>query len=196
MTDQQVLKLIEEFRMPLHVRRHCAAVAQFCVELGKKLIKAGIKIDLELLRQAAMLHDLLRVIDFKTFEPEKFPDPILSDDIKFLKSLREKYKGFHHADAAAQILRERGFPDIAAIIEKHKYVQIKDGFKTWEEKILYYGDKRIKHNKVVPLADRLADGRKRNFPYIKGEEPDNELDKRFLSWKGRFWKNFNKNFLP
>ena len=48
MTDQQVLKLIEEFRMPLHVRRHCAAVAQFCVELGEKLIKAGIKIDLEL----------------------------------------------------------------------------------------------------------------------------------------------------
>lgn len=178
MTDLEVSKLIEEFRVPLHVRRHCAAVADFCVELGEKLVAAGVKVDLKLLRQAALLHDLLRVIDFKTFEPEKFPDPISAEDIEFLKSLREKYKGMHHADAAAQILRERGCNDIADVIEKHKYVQIKDGFRTWEEKILYYGDKRIKHNKVVPLAERLADGRKRNYPYIKGEEPDNELDKK------------------
>lgn len=177
MTDQEVSKLIEEFRVPLHVRRHCAAVADFCVELGEKLIKAGIKIDLKLLRHAALLHDLLRVIDFKTFEPEKFPDPITAEDVDFLKKLREKYRGMHHADAVAQILRERGCSDIASVVEKHKYVQIKDGFKTWEEKILYYGDKRIKHNKVVPLAERLADGRKRNYPYIKGEEPDDELDK-------------------
>lgn len=178
MTDLEVSKLIEEFRVPLHVRRHCAAVADFCVELGGKLVAAGVKINLKLLRQAALLHDLLRVIDFKTFEPKKFPDPISAEDIKFLKSLREKYKGQHHADAAAQILRERGCNDIADVIEKHKYVQIKDGFKTWEEKILYYGDKRIKHNKVVQLSERLADGRKRNYPYIKGEEPDNELDKK------------------
>lgn len=178
MTDREVSKLIKEFKVPLHVQRHCAAVAKFCVELGKKMIAAGIKIDLKLLRQAAMLHDLLRIIDFKTLEPEKFPDPVSPEDIEFWKQLREKFSGMHHADAAAQILCERGFHDVAQIIKTHKYVQIKDSFKTWEEKILYYGDKRVQHDKIVALAERLADGRKRNFPFISGEEPDDELDKK------------------
>lgn len=178
MTNKDIVKLIKEFNVPLHVRRHCAAVADFCVDLGKKLIAAGVKIDLKLLRQAALLHDLLRVADFKTFEPEKFPDPVSAEDIEFWKTLREKWGKIHHADAAAQILEERGFCDIAAVIKRHKYVQIKHGLETWEDKILYYADKRIKHDKVVPLADRLADGRKRNFPFIEGEKPDDELDKK------------------
>ena len=33
---------------------------------------------------------------------------------------------------------------------------------TWEEKLLYYADKRVMHDKIVPLKERLAEGHKRN----------------------------------
>lgn len=183
MTDQEVSSLIEEFRVPLHVRRHCAAVAKFAVELGEKLAAAGEKIDLALLRHAALLHDFVRVVDFKKFEPEKFSDsaPASAADISFWKMLREKYNGLHHAEAGARILEERGFSEIARLVRRHRFLQIKEGFDSWEEKILYYADKRTKHNQVVTLKERLADGRSRNAPETENTEEARELDEKVFA---------------
>ncbi len=181
MTDQQVARLIEEFRMPLHVRRHCAAVANFACELGRKLIAAGEKVDLTLLRHAALLHDLVRVVDFRKFKPEEFPDPVTPEDVSFWKILREKYKGMHHADAGAQILTERGFSETAKLVSRHRFLQIKDGFDSWEEKLLYYADKRTKHDHVVDLQERLDDGRKRNVPGMEYTEEARGLDEKVFA---------------
>ncbi|MBI2638672.1 HD domain-containing protein [Candidatus Peregrinibacteria bacterium] len=181
MTDDEVSGLIEEFHMPLHVQRHCAAVANFAKELGKKLIAAGEKMDLKLLHHAALLHDLVRVVDFKKFEPEEFPDPISAKDIAFWKMLREKYKGLHHAEAGARILEERGFKEIARLVRSHRFLQIKEGFNSWEEKILYYADKRTKHDKVVTLKERLADGRQRNAPETENTKEAAELDEKVFT---------------
>ncbi len=38
----------------------------------------------------------------------------------------------------------------------------KDRPETWEEKLLYYADKRVMHDKIMPLKQRLAEGHKRN----------------------------------
>lgn len=181
MTDQQVDELIEEFHMPLHVRRHCAAVANFACALGEKLIAAGKKIDLTLLRHAALLHDLVRVVDFREFKPESFPDQVTPGDVSFWKELREKYKGFHHADAGAQILAGRGFPEIAKLVSRHRFLQIRNGFDSWEEKLLYYADKRTKHDQIVPLKERLDDGRKRNVPGMEYTEEARSLDEKVFA---------------
>lgn len=181
MTDQQVANLIKEFHMPLHVRRHCATVANFACQLGEKLLAVGEKIDLTLLRHAALLHDLVRVVDFQEFHPEKFPDPVTPEDVTFWKELREKYKGLHHADAGAQILTERGFGQVAKLVSRHRFLQIKEGFDSWEEKLLYYADKRTKHDQVVPLKERLDDGRKRNVPGMKYTEEARRLDERVFA---------------
>lgn len=181
MTDQEVTNLITEFHVPLHIQRHCAAVCDFALELGRKLVASGEKIDLVLLRHAALLHDLVRVCDFRQFNPEKFPDPISKEDIKIWEKLRKKYAGMHHAEAAAKILRERGFFDVAQIVAKHKFLQIEQGFNTWEEKLLYYADKRIEHDKVLPLRQRLEHGRKRNAPETIGQKSSQELDKKVFA---------------
>lgn len=181
MTDQQVSNLIDEFHVPLHVRRHCVAVAEFALQLGNELAKAGIKIDLKLLGNASLLHDIARIVDFRELHPEKFPDPVTAEDIKCWQELRTKYLGMHHADAAALILEERGFTDIAAVIKAHKYMQITKGFKSWEEKLLYYADKRVKHDKTVPLMERLYDGRMRNAPDKIGDKTSDEIDKKVLA---------------
>lgn len=180
MTNHDVVQLIEEFRPPLHVRRHCATVANFALTLGKKLILKGEKINLELLRHAALLHDLLRVCDFRNFSPENFPDLASSQDIEHWKTQREKFKNLGHEEAAARILEERGFPDVASLIRKHRYIQILEGLNSWEEKLLYYADKRTKHDQVVPLKERLSDGRRRNAPETIGDPESAKIDEKIF----------------
>lgn len=170
MTDSQVAEIIKEYHVPPHVRKHCEGVAKFALELAERLIARGEKINVDLVRQAALLHDFVRVIDFKEYNPETFPYPVNEEDIKYCKELRKKYANLHHAIAGAQILKERGFPDVAEIVRKHRFLQIEEGFDTWEEKIVYYADKRVKHETVVTLQERLDDGRKRYPHEAKNED--------------------------
>lgn len=178
MTDADVSGLIEEFHVPRHVRRHCEAVARFALSLGEKLVAMGVKIDLALLRHAALLHDFVRVVDFRTFNPERFPDPVSALDMEVWKNLRAKYCGLHHAIAGAQILAERGFIDVAEIVRAHRYLQIVEGFDSWEKKLLYYADKRTRHDTIVSLKERLEDGRRRNAPGMVGSEKSLDLDEK------------------
>lgn len=194
MTDQQLSQIIAEFHVPLHVRRHCAAVAEFALELGKKLIAVGEKIDLPLLRQAALLHDLVRIVDFREFHPEKFPDPVTAEDIACWRELRKKYTGMHHALAGSRILEERGFPEIAKLVKKHRYLQIVEGFDSWEEKLLYYADKRTKHDKIVSLKERLEDGRKRNAPETIGTISAKELDEKIYTLEREITRHSSKSY--
>lgn len=180
MTDHDVAHLIEEFHVPKHVRRHCAAVANFAIQLGEKLVARGETINLTLLRHAALLHDFVRVVDFRVFDPAQFPDPATPEEITFWEALRGKYKGLHHALAGAEILEARGFHEIATLVKKHRYLQIKEGFDSWEEKLLYYADKRTKHDRIVPLKERLADGRVRNAPETTGSKESGELDQKIF----------------
>lgn len=181
MTDRDIAHLIEEFRVPLHVRRHCAAVANFAVKLGEQLKAAGEKIDLDLLRHAALLHDMFRVVDFKKFNPQNWPDKPSDEDIAFLEALRKKYAGRGHEEVAFEILRERGFPDVAEVILKHRYLQIQKGFDRWEEKLLYYADKRTLHDTAVSLKERLKDGRLRNAPETIGTPESKGIDEKIFA---------------
>ncbi len=178
MTDQEVLRIIELFKTPLHVQRHCKAVADFAVKLGEALLAQGEKVNLTLVRHAALLHDFVRVVDFRGFAPETFPDPVTPEQIEFWKTLRVKYAGMHHADVGAAILGERGFDDVANVVRKHRFTQIERGLDTWEEKLVYYADKRAKHDKIVLLEERLADGKKRNLIETNTTEESLMLDKK------------------
>lgn len=180
MTDADIENLIQKFATPGHVRRHCEAVARFAVKLGEKMRAAGEKIDIELLRQSALLHDLVRVIDFREFHPEKFPQKASQEEIALWQQLRTRYKGRHHADVGAEILEAAGWPDHARLVKKHRYLQIKEGFTSWEEKLLYYADKRTKHDTTVSLQERLRDGRSRNAPETNDSEESRQLDVKIL----------------
>ncbi len=181
MTDQDVVNLIEEFHMPLHVRRHCVTVANFAMELAQKISRNGIKIDMDLLRHSALLHDLVRVVDFRELKPETWKDPSTEEDKKIWLELRKKYAGLHHAEAGARILEERGFAKEAQLVRSHRFLQIEKGLTTWEEKLLYYADKRTKHDAVVSLKERLLDGRKRNEPETLESEHAKKLDEKVFA---------------
>lgn len=46
---------------------------------------------------------------------------------------------------------------------------------TWEEKLVYYADKKVSHDRIVPLKERLAEAHQRNV-YLHGTETQSKLD--------------------
>lgn len=180
MTQKDSAALIEEFHVPKHVRRHCAQVAKLAVEIALGMQKNGVDVKIELPSNAALVHDLLRVVDFKTFEPHTWPDAVTQEEVDFWKKLRQAHRGRHHADVAADILQNRGFQAEAIIVREHRYLQIDRGFSSLESKIVYYADKRVKHDQIVSLGERLEDGRMRNAPHTIGTEKAREREKKVM----------------
>lgn len=58
--DRECRDIWDRYGTPEHVRRHCIAVARQAVRLGRALSDAGCRIDMGLIRSAALLHDVVR----------------------------------------------------------------------------------------------------------------------------------------
>ncbi len=161
MNRNQAEKLFVEFHTPAHVQAHGRKVGELAKILAEGLEKAGIEVDSELAYLGGLIHDFVRVVDFKTLAP----DLGSAEDQVFWKTLREKYSGCHHADVGADILRKRGEGVLARIVKCHKFSALgtPEGPQTWEEKLVYYADKRVKHDQIVSLEERLDEGWQRHF---------------------------------
>jgi uncharacterized protein len=172
MNEDAIERLYDEFHTPVHVRAHCLQVARVGRLLAEKLAENNENVDPELVWIAGLAHDFIRVVDFKDI-PADLGD---TEDHLVWKKIRETYSG-HHADIGADILEEIGEEVLAKIIRKHKHTAIQDDPpKTWEEKIIYYADKRVTHNDIVDVAERLDEGFARHFP---GQEvPSDEIKRR------------------
>jgi len=163
-TLKQCFEMLQEYHVPRHIKRHSLAVAQLGVFLAEKLKEKGLDIDVELVRSACLLHDLVRTCDFEKPDYDKFEQRVTEEDEAKWEEIRERYKGVNHEDAAYDILKEQ-YPVPALTVKKHKYAGILDEAlrpQTWEEKIVYYADMRVMGNRIVPLKTRLEDAHKRN----------------------------------
>ena len=58
---QECLRLLKEYGTPEHVIRHCMAVADTAVRIGRALNEHGYHLDLELIQAAALIYDIARV---------------------------------------------------------------------------------------------------------------------------------------
>ncbi len=126
----------EGFRIVL---KHSKVVQKHCVELAKKLQKKGFDIDMQLLKNGALLHD-----------------------IGYFKVYDNKEKRIRHGIEGGKILRKEGYSKLARIAERHIGLGIskediikqklqlpKKDFlpKTIEEKIITYIDNFIDMDK-------------------------------------------------
>jgi len=176
-TRDQALELLKEYRVPLHIRKHSLTVAELAVWLAKKLREKGISVDVDLVDRACLLHDIARVCDFVRLDHGKFEQTVTEQDKIRWEEMKVRYQGVCHEDAAYDLLKER-YPVLALTIKKHKYTAILDGEKkpkTWEEKLVYYADKRVMHDKVVSLEERLKEGHKRNA-YLYQTEAQHKIN--------------------
>ena len=163
-TRKECLAIIEEHHVPPHIVKHSLTVAKLAVFLAQRLTEKGITVDVNLVDRACLLHDIVRICDFKELDYSRFEQPVTAEDKAKWQQLRAKYKETPHEYAAYDILKDK-FPVLALTIKKHRYIGIlnkKEKPNTWEEKLVYYADMRVMHDKIVPLKERLTEGHKRN----------------------------------
>jgi putative nucleotidyltransferase with HDIG domain len=127
-------RLLDDRRVPPHIRDHSRMVASLAVELGTALNRvAGTFLDTRLLEAAGLLHDIAKAdcIDGQLLD---------------------------HAARGGAFLRERGYPVVAAAVERHIYVTEEDCRPPLAEpQVLCYADKRVLHDQVVSLHERYDD---------------------------------------
>lgn len=159
MEDSKIKKLWDEFHVPRNIQRHMEAVAKITIRLGKRLIDRGEVLNLRILRQAALLHDLAKAITVFDKPGFKSEDPKI-EDIQAWNNLKDYYKEMTDSEITALVLRDIGELEMADIVRKHHFTSvIEEGNepKTIAEKLLYYADKLVLHDREVSLEERLKD---------------------------------------
>jgi len=170
-TPKECQAIIEEHHVPPHIVKHSLAVAKLAVFLAQRLTEKGMTVDVNLVDRACLLHDIARICDFKELDFNRFEQPVTAEDKAKWRQLRAKYEGIPHEYAACDILKDK-FPVLALTIKKHRYIGILDEEEkpnTWEEKLVYYADKRIMHDNIVSLEERLTEAHKRNVFFYDTE---------------------------
>jgi len=176
-TRQQCFDIIKEYRVPSHILKHSLTVAKLAVFLAERLREKGEAVDVDLVDRACLLHDIARVCDFEELNYGNFEQTVTEQDKAKWQQIRERYEEIRHEDAAYEILKEE-YPVLALTVRRHKYRAMLDERtrpNTWEEKLVYYADMRVMHDKIVPLKTRLKEGHKRNI-HLHGPKAQSRIN--------------------
>jgi uncharacterized protein len=176
-TRDQCFEIIKKYNVPPHIVRHSQAVAKLAVFLAQRLKEKGIAVDTELVDKACLLHDLARVCDLRESDYMDFAAPATKQQKAAWRRLKEKYEAVCHEEIANDLLK-RKYPVLALVIKKHRFSALldeKDKPETWEEKIVYYADKRVTHERIVTLKERLEEAHYRNA-HLRQRQTPNKVD--------------------
>jgi putative nucleotidyltransferase with HDIG domain len=131
------IALMDEYAMLPNIRRHSLLVARIAELISfhlSKNVATEQAPDHALCINGALLHDIAKT-------------PCLE-------------KGCDHAATGAEICQQQGYPEIAEIVAGHVILQdfaperYQQGHFLAQE-LVYYADKRVRHDTIVSLAERL-----------------------------------------
>jgi FMN phosphatase YigB (HAD superfamily) len=111
---------------------HCLGVGACAYWTAVWMKDAGIIIDSLLTHRGGVLHDLDKITGQNT--------------------------DLNHGEWSGHLLRDKGYPNLAKIAERHVTTRILDketAPDTWEEKLVFYADKLIEGNVFVGLETRM-----------------------------------------
>ncbi|MEW5725278.1 MAG: HD domain-containing protein [Thermodesulfobacteriota bacterium] len=130
------LALAERYDVPAHVVRHSKMVCGVALYLARRLQEQGLTLDAELIRAAALLHDLTKHFSF--------------------------HRPLDHALTGAKVLKKQGYHRTASVVRQHVRVSAsRPPGRVSEVEIVNYADKRVREDEVTTLDDRLDDIRRR-----------------------------------
>jgi putative nucleotidyltransferase with HDIG domain len=124
---------------------HCRLVGAIAQHLAARLAALGESVDPVRAHLGGLLHDIAK--------------------------LSAGANGSSHEIAGAQLLREKGQPELAEIALRHAmWAPLTPGQRpeTWEQKLVYYADRIAMPPKVAPISERFADVRRRK-PHLSAE---------------------------
>jgi putative nucleotidyltransferase with HDIG domain len=127
---QACRQLMAEHRMLANIKAHSILVARIAELLVENLQKSGLALGLELTVSAALLHDIGKTSCLNTRAD--------------------------HARKGKEICLRHGYHEIAGIVEEHVILKPSPpGQSLSATEIVYYADKRVNHDRIVSLAERL-----------------------------------------
>ena len=130
-TNEKCFRLMEKYQMLDNIKAHSLVVANVAHLLARSLLNAGISISLEKVIAGALLHDIGKTPSLKS--------------------------GNDHSEIGRQICLDNNLEEIADIVGEHvrlKNYDLNGGYS--EKEIVFYSDKRVNHDGIVSLEDRLA----------------------------------------
>ncbi|NCO61101.1 MAG: metal-dependent phosphohydrolase [Deltaproteobacteria bacterium CG23_combo_of_CG06-09_8_20_14_all_51_20] len=127
---KRCFNLMEIHRMPEHIMNHSVMVAKIARLLTRSLESGGYVLSVERATAGALLHDIGKISALKA--------------------------GGDHCELGRMICLEEHCDEIAEIVSRHvRFAATAIPETISEEEIVYYSDKRVKHDQVVPLEERL-----------------------------------------
>ncbi|RUM87991.1 MAG: metal-dependent phosphohydrolase [Thermodesulfatator sp.] len=133
---EECYRLLEEEGVPPHIVRHGERVALVGAFLARNLREVGEPLSLPLVVAGGLLHDLTKHHSLKT--------------------------GENHAESARRKLLEWGYPEVAEVVGSHIFLRPgPPGTPIRAEEVVYYADKRVRHEEIVSLEERFRDLRER-----------------------------------
>jgi uncharacterized protein len=124
-------RLMVQYAMLPNIVEHSLQVMRVSLAIVDNL-KAGVHLDRDLVMAAALLHDITKTRSLTTKE--------------------------RHDASGGVLLRELGFTRTAEIVEQHVFsrnLNPQGDLEEWE--IVYYADKRVMHDRIVTVEERVHD---------------------------------------
>lgn len=135
MTTPEALELLKNNGILDNILRHSNLVMKV-TEIIMQNLKDSSHINKQLVLNGALLHDITKTRSISTRE--------------------------EHAKTGYEILYNLGYPDIAVIVKEHVFLTDFDFSASLNEiEIVHYADKRVKHDKIVSVKERVDDILKR-----------------------------------
>lgn len=129
-STEECYRLICEMEMMDHIVAHSIRVCQVAILLTDNLAQCEDTLNRDLIQASALLHDITKTRSFKT--------------------------GENHAVTAQELLKQLGYPEVAYIVGQHVRLNVYSvSTPPVEAEIVNYADKRVLHDSVVPLKERL-----------------------------------------
>jgi putative nucleotidyltransferase with HDIG domain len=130
-TKAQCYQLMCDMNMMDHIVVHSIQVCRVATFLAEQLVLQGYRLNLDIIRAAALLHDITKTRSFQTEE--------------------------NHAETGGQFLAAQGYPEIGELVRQHvRLDEYSNPVNLGEVEVINYADKRVLHDQVVSLDKRRA----------------------------------------
>jgi putative nucleotidyltransferase with HDIG domain len=147
---KECFDLMDHYEMPEHIRAHSLMVARVAHLIVKRLHDLGAPVSVGKATAAALIHDIGKNAALET--------------------------GQDHAALGRRICLEHHLWEVADIVGEHvRLREYRPQGELTEKEIVYYSDKRVNHDRIVSLGERLAYILER---YAGGQE---EIRRRILA---------------
>ncbi len=128
---QACFHLMDSYEMLNHIRAHSVMVARVARVLARSLKREGMAVSVSKTTVGALLHDIGKTASLAT--------------------------GGDHAEMGRLICIQNQFFEVADIVGEHvKIKHYRPEADLSEKEIVYYSDKRVNHDQIVSLDERLA----------------------------------------